>query len=170
VTTNAACPAPLLEEIARPDADGTKLIRDAADAMRLTARGFHRVLKVARTLADLDGEEQVRRIHLAEALSYRARAKGGRCPRKPLCHAIVGSVWWRMRPRPGAGAPIQRAASEVVMRPEFAPRSGGERPFGPLSAAWAPLKVRLATSEADIRRAQHLRYAVFYEEKTAEPT
>jgi magnesium chelatase family protein len=75
VTTNAACPAPLLEEIARPDADGTKLIRDAADAMRLTARGFHRVLKVARTLADLDGEEQVRRIHLAEALSYRAQSE-----------------------------------------------------------------------------------------------
>ena len=42
--------------------------------MRLSARGFHRVLKVARTLADLDGEERVRRIHLAEALSYRAHA------------------------------------------------------------------------------------------------
>ena len=40
--------------------------------MRLSARGFHRVLKVARTLADLDGEERVRRIHIAEALSYRA--------------------------------------------------------------------------------------------------
>jgi magnesium chelatase family protein len=40
--------------------------------MRLSARGFHRVLKVGRTLADLDGEERVRRIHVAEALSYRA--------------------------------------------------------------------------------------------------
>jgi magnesium chelatase family protein len=74
VTSNAACPPPLLEEIARPDADGLALIRDAADAMRLSARGFHRVLKVARTLADLDGEDKVRRIHLAEALSYRAYA------------------------------------------------------------------------------------------------
>src|SRR5215211_1099602 len=66
VSTNAACPAPLLEEVARPDTDGLALIRDAADAMRLSARGFHRVLKVARTLADLDGEERVRRIHVAE--------------------------------------------------------------------------------------------------------
>ena len=72
VTTNAACPAPALEEAARPDGDGVKLIREAADAMRLSARGFHRVLKVARTLADLDGEARVRRLHLAEALSYRA--------------------------------------------------------------------------------------------------
>ena len=52
----------------------TALIHDAADAMRLSARGFHRVLKVARTLADLDGDEKVRRIHLAEALSYRAQS------------------------------------------------------------------------------------------------
>jgi magnesium chelatase family protein len=74
VTTNAACPAPLLEEVARPDTDGLSLIRDAADAMRLSARGFHRVLKVARTLADLDGEERVRRLHLAEALSYRSHS------------------------------------------------------------------------------------------------
>jgi magnesium chelatase family protein len=50
------------------------LIRQAADAMRLSARGFHRVLKVARTLADLDGEDKVRRIHLAEALSYRSQS------------------------------------------------------------------------------------------------
>jgi magnesium chelatase family protein len=74
VTTNAACPAPLLEDVARPDAEGLSLIRDAADAMRLSARGFHRVLKVARTLADLDGEERVRRLHLAEALSYRSHS------------------------------------------------------------------------------------------------
>jgi magnesium chelatase family protein len=74
ITTNAACPAPLLEEVARPDAEGLSLIRDAADAMRLSARGFHRVLKVARTLADLDSEERVRRLHLAEALSYRSHS------------------------------------------------------------------------------------------------
>ena len=78
VTTNAACPAPALEEAARPDSDGVKLIREAADAMRLSARGFHRVLKVARTLADLDGDERVRRLHLAEALSYRASVDRGR--------------------------------------------------------------------------------------------
>ncbi|WP_134496941.1 YifB family Mg chelatase-like AAA ATPase [Microvirga pakistanensis] len=74
VMTNAACPPGLLEDVAQPDPDGLSLIRDAANAMRLSARGFHRVLKVSRTLADLDGEEHVRRIHVAEALSYRAHA------------------------------------------------------------------------------------------------
>lgn len=72
-TTNARCPAALLDEVARPDAAGLALLRNAADAMRLTARGYHRVLKVARTLADLDGEDRLGRIHLAEALSYRSR-------------------------------------------------------------------------------------------------
>jgi len=62
----------MLEEVARPDRDGLALVREAADAMRLSARGYHRVLRVARTLADLDGAATVGRIHLAEALSYRA--------------------------------------------------------------------------------------------------
>jgi magnesium chelatase family protein len=69
--TNAAAPARIIEEIARPDGAGAALLREASERMHLTARGFHRVLKVARTLADLDGVEQVGRIHLAEALSYR---------------------------------------------------------------------------------------------------
>jgi magnesium chelatase family protein len=72
VTTNAAAPASVLEAVAKPDAAGLKLLRDAADAMKLSARGYHRVLRVARTLADLDGAEHVGRVHLAEALSYRA--------------------------------------------------------------------------------------------------
>ena len=74
VRTNAAAPGPVLEEVARPEAGGIALLREAADAMRLSARGYHRVLRVARTLADLDGAERVARIHLAEALSYRALA------------------------------------------------------------------------------------------------
>jgi len=49
-------------------------LRDAADSMRLTARGYHRILRVARTLTDLDKAERVGRVHLAEALSYRALA------------------------------------------------------------------------------------------------
>ncbi len=61
-----------MEEVAKPDAAGLTLLRDAADAMRLSARGYHRVLRVARTLADLDGVEKIGRVHLAEALSYRA--------------------------------------------------------------------------------------------------
>ena len=60
--------------VATPDEPGRKLLADAAAAMRLSARGFHRVLKVARTIADLAGAEQVGRIHVAEALSYRRQA------------------------------------------------------------------------------------------------
>lgn len=71
--TNAEADGALLEEIAAPDAAGLKLLREAADATHLSARGYHRVLRVARTLADLDGLQQVSRIHIAEALSYRQR-------------------------------------------------------------------------------------------------
>jgi magnesium chelatase family protein len=60
--------------VAQPDRAGLSLLREAADAMQLSARGYHRVLRVARTLADLDGAARVGRIHLAEALSYRALA------------------------------------------------------------------------------------------------
>src|ERR1700689_3281688 len=75
VRTNAEAPASVLETIAQPDAQGTKLLRDAAETMRLSARGYHRVLRVARPLADLDGAEKIGRLHLAEALSYRALAE-----------------------------------------------------------------------------------------------
>jgi magnesium chelatase family protein len=74
VLTNSAAPAAVLEDVARPDSAGLTLLRDASDALRLSARGYHRVLRVARTLADLDGAEKVGRVHLAEALSYRALA------------------------------------------------------------------------------------------------
>jgi magnesium chelatase family protein len=69
--TNAELSSTAIESLAALDAAGTRLLRDAADTMRLSARGYHRVLKVARTIADLDGEDKVGRIHLAEALSYR---------------------------------------------------------------------------------------------------
>ena len=72
IRTNAQASGPLLEEIAKPESAGMALIRDAAEAMRLSARGYHRVLRVARTLADLDGVARIGRIHIAEALSYRA--------------------------------------------------------------------------------------------------
>lgn len=73
IMTNAAAPAGVVETVARPDAAGMSLLRDASEKFRLTARGFHRVLKVSRTIADLDGVETVGRQHLAEALSYRAQ-------------------------------------------------------------------------------------------------
>jgi magnesium chelatase family protein len=72
VACNAAAPANLVEEIAEADDAGLRLLREAAERLRLSARGYHRVLKLARTLADLDGGGRVRRAHLAEALSYRS--------------------------------------------------------------------------------------------------
>ena len=77
IRTNAEAPSSALEQVATPDASATKLLRDAADGMRLSARGYHRVLTVARTLADLDGADNVGRLHVAEALSYRMTADGG---------------------------------------------------------------------------------------------
>ncbi len=71
IRTNAEADGQLLERIATPDTAGTELLVQATDRMRLSARGYHRVLKVARTLADLDGAATTSRIHIAEALSYR---------------------------------------------------------------------------------------------------
>ncbi len=70
--TNAEAGSTVLEQIVKPDPGGLTLLREASDAMRLSARGYHRILRVARTLADLDGEDAVRRVHLAEALACRA--------------------------------------------------------------------------------------------------
>jgi magnesium chelatase family protein len=74
VRTNTEADGELLDRVATPDEPGRKLLHDAAAAMRLSARGFHRVLRVARTIADLAGVESVGRIHVAEALSYRRQA------------------------------------------------------------------------------------------------
>ena len=71
VRLNAQADGKLLEAVATPDDDGRALVRQASERMRLSARGYHRVLRVARTLADLEGTEVVRRVHVAEALSYR---------------------------------------------------------------------------------------------------
>jgi magnesium chelatase family protein len=72
--TNAEADGKVLEAAATPDEAGRKLLTHAAETLRLSARGYHRVLRVSRTLADLAGAENVARIHIAEALSYRRRA------------------------------------------------------------------------------------------------
>ena len=74
VRTNAEADGDLLDRVATPDEPGRKLLAQAAEQMRLSARGYDRVLRVARTIADLSGSDGVGRVHVAEALSYRRRA------------------------------------------------------------------------------------------------
>jgi len=68
---NADAEGSALEEIAAPDPEGRDMLVRAAERFGLSARGYHRVLRVARTIADLDGADAVRKPHVAEALSYR---------------------------------------------------------------------------------------------------
>ena len=74
ISTNAQASTAVIEEVAQPDAAARTLLQDAADAMRFSARAYHRILKVALTLADLDGADTIGRLHLAEAISYRTAA------------------------------------------------------------------------------------------------
>ncbi|NQU72467.1 MAG: ATP-binding protein, partial [Rhodospirillales bacterium] len=76
IRVNAEADGEILEKIAAPDAQGRALLVEAADRMHLSARGYHRVLRVARTLADLEAAETISRLHIAEALSYRRTAPG----------------------------------------------------------------------------------------------
>jgi len=75
---NADMEGALLEEVSAPDPEGRALLAKVAERFGLSARGYHRVLRVARTIADLDGADQVRLPHVAEAVSYRlaVAAKG----------------------------------------------------------------------------------------------
>jgi magnesium chelatase family protein len=68
---NADLEGRALEEIATPDQDGKDLLLKVAERFGLSARGYHRVLRVARTIADLDGSDGVHKPHVAEAVSYR---------------------------------------------------------------------------------------------------
>lgn len=71
---NADAEGQMLEDIATPDAEGRTLLAQVAERFGLSARGYHRVMRVARTIADLDGSEDVRKPHVAEAVSFRIAA------------------------------------------------------------------------------------------------
>lgn len=71
ISRNAEADGELLETVAEPDSAGKKLLIKAVEDMTLSARGYHRILRVARTIADLATEEKVRAEHIAEALSFR---------------------------------------------------------------------------------------------------
>jgi magnesium chelatase family protein len=83
IRTNAEADGKLLDAVAQPDAEARKLLVEASERLGLSARGYHRVLRVARTLADLDGaradDARINRLNIAEALSYR-RIVPGRNP------------------------------------------------------------------------------------------
>lgn len=68
---NADLEGTVLEECARPDAESRAFLAKVADRFGLSARGYHRVLRVARTIADLDASEELRFAHVAEAVSFR---------------------------------------------------------------------------------------------------
>jgi magnesium chelatase family protein len=76
IRCNAEVDGELLDQVAVLDQASRALLVEAASAMRLSARGYHRVLRVARTLADLDGVDAIARAHVAEALSYRRYSFG----------------------------------------------------------------------------------------------
>lgn len=71
IRVNAELSGQALTEVATPDSEGQTLIMRAADKLGLSARGYHRILKTARTIADLDHSDQVRVPHLSEAIGYR---------------------------------------------------------------------------------------------------
>ncbi|OWJ78508.1 YifB family Mg chelatase-like AAA ATPase [Haematobacter genomosp. 1] len=77
IRSNADAEGRLLEEIATPDSSGKTLLNRVAERFGLSARGYHRVLRVARTIADLAGSETVREAHVAEAVSYRLNLGSG---------------------------------------------------------------------------------------------
>jgi magnesium chelatase family protein len=71
VTCNAHVPGRWLDRHTPIEPDARTLLHSAASALELSARAYHRVLKVARTIADLGGDERIAALHVAEALRYR---------------------------------------------------------------------------------------------------
>ena len=76
VYSNAQMSERMIHQFAEPDAEGIELLRSAMERLSLSARAYNRILKVARTIADLDQSDVVKQQHLAEAISYRNLDRG----------------------------------------------------------------------------------------------
>ena len=107
-TTNAACPAAIVEEVARPDRDGLALIRDAADAMRLSARGFHRVLRwpapspTSTARSTCAACTSPRRCPTAPTPTGAPWRRKARSPGRPFARTVKGSL----AAAPSSAAPV----------------------------------------------------------------
>jgi magnesium chelatase family protein len=77
VYCNAQMESKQLRKVCQIQAEGQELLRHAIDKLNLSARAYDRILKVARTIADLEGEEQIESAHLAEAIQYRSLDREG---------------------------------------------------------------------------------------------
>jgi len=73
IRCNAEVDGEALEQVASLDRAAREILTQAIDVMKLTARGYHRILRVARTIADLEGRAEIGKLHISEALSYRQR-------------------------------------------------------------------------------------------------
>ncbi len=73
---NAQMTERMLHEFAEPDAASLDMLRMAMERLKLSARAYSRILKVARTIADLEGSEKVQSQHIAEAIGYRNLDRG----------------------------------------------------------------------------------------------
>jgi magnesium chelatase family protein len=73
VYTNSQLPARILFEYCRPDRQGMELLRSASARLGLSARSYTKILRVSRTIADMEASESIKTRHLAEAIQYRTR-------------------------------------------------------------------------------------------------
>jgi magnesium chelatase family protein len=76
VHCNAQMSEKMLREFAQPDAQSLEMLRMAMERLSLSARAYNRILKVARTIADLAGSDKVESMHIAEAIGYRNLDRG----------------------------------------------------------------------------------------------
>ena len=76
VHCNAQMSEKMLHQFAEPDAQSLNMLRMAMERLKLSARAYSRILKVARTIADLASSEQIQSMHIAEAIGYRSLDRG----------------------------------------------------------------------------------------------